>query len=203
MSSRYDIKTIQDKSRLAECDPFQIAQYAWGCSYQPEAFGRLGYIEYEGFLLSLSCKERDPKARYLRNDDPVYRDSCLEAFINFNPQDARAGYMNFEMNAAGAILCQYGVSLQNRYFLQSKGYPVPQPRVARGRDLWEVELLIPLSLIAAVYGTVDFHSGSVLRGNFFKCGDDTASPHYGSWAPIQSDHPNFHVPQAFGELILR
>ncbi len=39
-----------------------------------------------------------------------------------------------------------------------------------------------------------------MRGNFYKCGDETPQPHYISWNPIDMPTPNFHVPQFFGTL---
>ena len=48
------------------------------------------------------------------------------------------------------------------------------------------------------YGT----SGTVIRANAFKCGDDCAEPHFGTLFPIDPKkvpEPAFHVPQYFGE----
>ena len=44
--------------------------------------------------------------------------------------------------------------------------------------------------------------GKLIRANFYKCGDDTAYPHYGMWRPFQSDKPDFHRPEEFGEIWL-
>ena len=44
--------------------------------------------------------------------------------------------------------------------------------------------------------------GVKLRGNFYKCGDLTRYEHYGMWNPVQSDTPDFHRPESFGELVL-
>ena len=40
-----------------------------------------------------------------------------------------------------------------------------------------------------------------MRGNFYKCGDHTVNPHWGSWAPV--DKVDFHVPLLFGDLEIR
>ncbi len=45
-------------------------------------------------------------------------------------------------------------------------------------------------------------NGFTLHGNFYKCGDLTSEPHYLSWAPVTFEHPNFHLPAFFGNLIL-
>ncbi len=39
---------------------------------------------------------------------PVYKDSCLEAFLNFAPEDLEKGYLNFEVNANSALLNGFG-----------------------------------------------------------------------------------------------
>ncbi len=39
------------------------------------------------------------------------------------------------------------------------------------------------------------------RGNFYKCGDETKSEHYGMWNNIDSPKPNFHLPECFGDFI--
>ncbi|MFA5695554.1 MAG: carbohydrate-binding family 9-like protein, partial [Proteiniphilum sp.] len=39
-----------------------------------------------------------------------------------------------------------------------------------------------------------------IRANFYKCGDETAEPHYISWSPIDLPAPDFHAPQFFGLL---
>ena len=44
--------------------------------------------------------------------------------------------------------------------------------------------------------------GMTLRANFYKCGDDTAQPHYIAWNAVDHPTPNFHLPQYFGELHL-
>ena len=50
-----------------------------------------------------------PRDQYVRcthrtYGDPVYRDSCVEFFIQ--PKPGR-GYFNFEFNCGGAFLCNY------------------------------------------------------------------------------------------------
>jgi hypothetical protein len=39
-----------------------------------------------------------------------------------------------------------------------------------------------------------------IRGNFYKCADDTEMPHFVSWSPIHLPTPNFHCPDFFGEI---
>lgn len=45
-------------------------------------------------------------------------------------------------------------------------------------------------------------SANSIKGNFYKCGDKTAKPHYVSWSPIATPSPDFHRPEYFGCLDL-
>ena len=64
---------------------------------------------------------------------------------------------------------------------------------------WRVTVVIPFSLI----GVDPENLPERLRANFYKCGDETAHPHFLSWSPIGTPSPDFHRPEFFGELILR
>ena len=80
------------------------------------------------------------------------------------------------------------------------GLEHPLPKVIQGEGFWGYELMIPLSLIEGVYGPSRFETGSVIRGNFFKCGDETEFPHFGSYTKIDWEYPSFHRPQFFAEM---
>ena len=41
-----------------------------------------------------------------------------------------------------------------------------------------------------------------MKGNFYKCGDDTKYPHFGCWNEVVWEEPDFHRPECFGDLIL-
>jgi hypothetical protein len=44
-------------------------------------------------------------------------------------------------------------------------------------------------------------AGHVARANFYKCGDETETPHFGAWSPVQTPQPDFHRPEFFGRLV--
>ena len=73
---------------------------------------------------------------------------------------------------------------------------------ARTESGWEITYKIPFDFIRQLYPDFTAESGTVLRGNFYKCGNLTANKHYLSWSPTDSDTPNFHMPECFGELVL-
>ncbi len=180
--------------------PAAIDQYNWGGSYRPKSEARLCLIRRKGFLLRIMSWESDPRSVYKQANDPVYKDSCLEFFVNFKPSAIGTGYLNFECNANGALLCAYGNSSQNRKSICDFGLPAPAVKSFKGTDFWGYQLFIPNELIKELFGNSDFQKGEIIRGNFFKCGDDTEFPHYASWTAIDNPIPNFHLPKYFGTL---
>ena len=66
--------------------------------------------------LKLVCLEKNPLRIYKEDQDPVYKDSAVEAFFRFNSGDGSRQdiYLNFEMNANGAILAGYGKNKTER-----------------------------------------------------------------------------------------
>lgn len=199
----YDVAIVNDAAQAQQCLPLDIDTANWEGQYRPRTQARLAYVRDQGFWLQLHCEEADPRRTYTQPDQPVYQDSCLEAFINFNPRDEQTGYINFEINANGAMWCAVGTNRHQRRFLREMGMDVPTPAVVVTPQGWTAALQIPLALIHGVYGDIPFEAGSRLRANFYKCGDHTEQPHYLSWALISLPRPDFHAPQFFGELTLR
>lgn len=181
--------------------PAAIACFPWGGEYRPRAFARLCRVGADCLRLRMWCAEPSPRAVNAAPDSPVYQDSCLEFFVR--PEQA-AMYFNFEMNARGTLLCEIGRPGRRQYFPQA-GLARPACRPLGAAELpepgWGVELSLPLGLFTAAFGLPSFAGGS-LRGNFYKCGDRTAAPHYGCWAPVRAPRPDFHRPEWFGRLLL-
>ncbi|MBO7549226.1 MAG: hypothetical protein J6T77_04585, partial [Clostridia bacterium] len=69
-------------------------------------------------------------------------------------------------------------------------------------DRWYVEYLYPLDVIRDIFGVSEFPSGYTFRGNFFKCGDETDAPHFGTYNPITAPEPDFHRPECFAEFVM-
>jgi len=63
-----------------------------------------------------------------------------------------------------------------------------------------VEYHVPWALFAKYHGVAAPEAGARWRGNFYKCGDDTGRPHWGTWAPVGTNRPNFHRPSDFQVL---
>ncbi|MFM9332065.1 carbohydrate-binding family 9-like protein [Paenibacillus mesotrionivorans] len=161
-----------------------------------------------GLHVGFQVWETNPRMIWRQHNEPVYKDSCVEFFLQPCPgSDAR--YVNFEMNAAGTLLLQIGSGRSDRQFLdpagftrfaiQSAGASLPD---SPAEPCWQVAYTIPFEWLASLFP--DFHplSGWEMRGNFYKCGDETSAPHYGCWSPVTSAQPDFHRSCDFGLLVL-
>lgn len=198
----YEIARINLEGEFDKANLFHIEHHLWGSTYQPEVTGRLAYMDGGAFMLQMVCREANPTRVYTNNDDPVCRDSCMEAFLDFKPADTSLGYVSFEMNANGALHSSFGTCRYDRVFLQDMGIKLPQPTATVCPGHWQVDLTIPLELVTRLYGKLDFIKGYKMKGNFYKCGDDTPTEHYSSWSMVSSEKPDFHLSQYFGEIIM-
>ena len=182
-----------------------------GSAHRPQTSLQLLHDDQSLFGL---FRVRDQYVRCIHRTygDPVYRDSCVECFIQ--PRPGR-GYFNFEFNCGGAFLCNY-ITDETRVpggfkeFLRLKAEdvatvrvgsslpPIIDPEIAQPVSWW-LAFAIPVFVVERFIGPVGALSGQVWRGNAFKCGSGTSHPHWAAWAPV--DELNFHRPRCFGELV--
>jgi len=165
----------------------------------PETEGWMRYIPGTGFEITMRCYEENPRATYTQPDDPVFQDSCMEAFINFYPDLPEYGYINVEVNANGAARCRFGTGRQDRGWLLEMGIAHPEITVTRETHFWQIHYVLTEKLLETLYQRpCSFAPGHEMRGNFYKCGDDTDSPHWVSWSELE--RLDFHIPENFGLL---
>ena len=131
---------------------------------------------------------------------PVANDNCFEAFLaGVN----RKEYWNFEFNASGACNASHRQRRDNPTRLTRTQlariirWSEVTSRVVHGarKTRWRLLAGIPLSLPGLT-------SSKELRANFYACSSKNPEPYYLSWAPIESDIPDFHRPEFFGQLTL-
>lgn len=144
------------------------------------------------------------KAIYSEDQSPVYKDSCVEFFCRVPGSEY---YFNFEFNCIGVCRAATRKSrneavrpLSSEKLMLVKRYSSLGTRVFKemeGMFEWDLSLKIPFELI----GLNPEALPEYLLGNFNKCADDTDSPHYVTWSPIQSEKPDFHHPECFGKLL--
>lgn len=195
----YEIKTIDSMDELDRGSVAVVDTYNWGGEYRPKVFATLCYVRDKGFGVRLWCEEKNPRAVFTEPNSGVCRDSCLEFFADFKPETGK-GYVNFEGNSIGTMLCFLGPDRFSRKPVVELGVPHPQPKAFKTDDTWGWELFIPLSFIETLYGDAKFEKGSHIRANFYKCGDDCEVVHYASFTKIESENPDYHRPEAFAEM---
>jgi hypothetical protein len=187
--------------------PLAIDHYLWlDNGYRPPVEVKLCYSR--SFLhVRFEVGERRVRVKYVKFQDPVYKDSCVEFFIDAFPE-SRQGYINFETNAAGTLLAAFGPDRNNRKPLWPEdlsGFDVVSSIGGpcdgeHGGDTWTLEYKVPLVLFRKIYGQ-EILPGHRAAANFYKCGDETEVPHYGAWSPVDTPSPDFHRPEFFGEII--
>lgn len=178
--------------------------------HRPAARAKLLY-SMEGLYGLFRVQDRYIRCVHRRFQDPVYKDSCVEFFVQ---PLADKGYFNFEFNCGGTLLTSYiedpartksGFKTFRRLTKQ-EGRQVliyhSLPRVIEPEweeeTTWYLEFYIPLTLLEKYTGPVDISPGVVWRANFFKCADQTSHPHWAAWSAV--DDLNFHLPQCFGDI---
>ncbi len=161
---------------------------------------------------------RGLRAMHTWDLEHVNEDSCVEFFVT-NADQSR--YFNFEFNCIGVCNASHRISksedvhrltpdeLQS-ILRHSSVNSAPQPQSTHplsapfdlrdGDYCWSLTIGIPLSLLGIT--PTMLNQPVTLCGNFYKCGDLTSEPHYLSWVPVTFEHPNFHLPAFFGNLIL-
>lgn len=152
----------------------------------------------KGIYARLFSDESPVKAVFKNRDEPVYSDSCMELFFQPFSDDLR--YVNIEINPNCAYLSAIGADRNNRTFvskLTDLRYSVKSLPAQTG---WGVELFIPEELISSAFSR-EFVLGGEIKANVYKCGDETAFPHYSSLFLVGTSMPDFHRPEYFGSII--
>jgi hypothetical protein len=214
MAPRYEIVRVRKDINVGAppaawlgISSLAVGHYQWVANgYEPGVEARLCYSA-RFLYVRFEVEEKKVRARFTRFQDPVYKDSCVEFFVDAFP-DLGRGYLNFEANALGTFLAAFGPDRDHRRPLAKadlRGFrakasleaPV-DGEIADGR--WTLAYRLPLALFRTVYGR-EVAPGQSAAGNFYKCGDETEFPHYGAWSPVGTPRPDFHRPEFFGSLV--
>ncbi len=191
------IKAAED---LEHVTPFQVEHLLWGTKAIPKTFVYLGFLPGDAFYLRMICEEKDPLRTFEHEQEPVYRDSAMEAFFQFESDKSGNGaetYLNFEINANGALLAAYGKGRTYRSYFGKEDMKAFACKATVEEEQWSVELRIPVSVLEKIYGALHLGAGSTFRCNFYKISESAAIEHYASYAPIWSEVPSFHLPEFF------
>lgn len=158
----------------------------------------LGYCD-QRLWLHYIVQNECVKAVYRTDQEPVWKDSCVEFFLK--QEDI---YRNFEFNCLGVCLSAFGPERNARKSLDSESLAkilrFPSLDIKNLPDesaltSWSLTVAIPLDLVG-------LSAGSQFLANFYKCGDETKVPHYISWSAIDTPSPDFHRPDFFAPVEL-
>jgi hypothetical protein len=188
---------LENKSQRTYIDVINWPEYA----YKPIAAVDVARSD-RSLYIRFFVRGNSLKAVYEGDNSPVYKDSCVEFFMKKTGEES---YMNFEFNCIGACDAARRISrdmksalLKGEYgqirryaSLERKAFPE-----RKGIYEWELVVAIPLKLM----GLDPDNLPEKIQGNFYKCADDTDTPHYVSWNPVTAPAPDFHRPECFGEL---
>lgn len=185
---------------------FAVCENNWPkeAPYTPDCNGSIARTASH-LAVMFHVRGLDLRATQIEDNGRSWEDSCCEFFVT-DPYDGT--YYNFELTCIGSLLSSKRKSRLDSVLREKEDVA----RVIRHSSLaheeteisdrifsWAVAMLIPYDLIGIDRDNVPVS----VRGNFYKCGDLTAHPHFLSWNPIGTPKPDFHRPEYFGELILR
>lgn len=175
--------------------------YPWDkCGYKPYTEFHLSMDEC-GFLMHIIVHENNPRRTETEHQCDVYMDSCVEWFVNFCPKHSDR-YFNFEVNANGAMHAAFRKNRNTAELLSIEEISELEIRTVIGEDVWEVYYHVPVTLISKYVPMYRHEKQMTIQTNFYKCGDATECPHYGIWAEIPVEEPDFHRPEYFRDLYI-
>lgn len=187
-----------------EIPSFKLEQINWEeYPYKPRVTLRLAYNENELFA-KFKVREQSVRAVEAEDNGRMWEDSCVELFLS---PDGKDSYYNLEITCIGKKLMGYRADSSSSIHATQKVLDTIRVYSSLGRKPFaerqgETEWNITIAIPFKAFYKSDFRplSGDTIRGNFYKCGDLLTVPHFVSWQKIESEKPNFHLPQYFGDL---
>lgn len=208
----YAVHTITSRQQLKDCPIFHVDNFQWRNVVKPKTWGRMGYLLNEGLFIEMTTEEIQPKREFHLPMDPVWQDSAMEAFFAFPDRPLLPGkefspkndglYFNFEVNANGAMYANYGYGRNNRKPFTPEEFSTFRVSATVHPTQWSIYLIVPMPIIQQRTGLLDFEPGDVFYCNFYKISEDKSIEHYGSFSPLASDTPNFHLPESFAKATI-
>lgn len=198
------VEIIKSEAELESVTPFHVDKLLWGTKSIPETYGYLGFVPEDAFYLKMICREREPLRTCMHDMEPVYRDSAMEAFFQFeaNINRLQAIYLNFETNSGGALLAGYGKERIYRSYFSKESCQEFRSTAKVEEEQWTWSIRIPVSVLEEVYGPLHLEEGSTFTCNFYKISETKEIEHYASYAPILSEVPSFHLTEFFETAVI-
>ena len=201
-----------DGPAWAHANVLQVAHFhdKSAAGHRPRTRAKLLHDD-AGIYVFFHVTDRYVKCLQTRHQSHVYRDSCVEFFLQ--PNDGN--YFNIEMNCGGWMLL-YCMRIPPRgaegkfeghriltadevaMIRSHHSLPAAVPQEIIEPIEWCVEYFVPYALLERYVGPLDSPEKRRWRGNFYKCADETSHPHWASWSPIERF--DFHQPECFAPL---
>lgn len=195
-SPLHEVSSILDQG---EC--YVIERTPWALfSYKPQVSFSIAHTD-DCIFLKYYVKEKAIRIVHYEDNSPVHEDSCVEFFVAF---DGDQQYYNLEFNCAGTCLVGHGKNSDRRVIEKEMIHKIRRQSVIQtvtdqeNNINWELTLVIPLAIF--VDHPISNLKGQRCRVNFYKCGDLLPEPHFLAWKNIDSESPNFHLPEFFGAM---
>ncbi|WP_319589525.1 carbohydrate-binding family 9-like protein [uncultured Draconibacterium sp.] len=177
----------------------------WGKAfpYKPGIQFRIAHTGNE-IWLKFYVQEKNILAQETEINGDVYKDSTVEFFISIDGKN----YYNFEFNCIGTPHVGYGPGRGNRTpilpevlkQIDIKSSLGNEPFEEKSGDFsWEMMICIPTQCFA--FDKIEKLNGLKATANFYKCGDATSDPHFVSWNPVNTENPDYHRPEFFGQIL--
>ncbi|MGS2741588.1 carbohydrate-binding family 9-like protein [Sinomicrobium sp. M5D2P17] len=156
----------------------------------------------DALFLSYYVEENHVVASSVTNGN-IHKDSCVEFFISFGDDDS---YYNLEFNCIGWGKIGYGKDRHDRNLLPSRlvesvtSFSSITSKVVNEEKhfIWEISFVIPITVFC--HNHIRSFSSLRARGNFYKCSSAGPRPHYLTWNKVNTEKPDFHRKECFGEL---
>lgn len=203
-----------ERQQWQSAETLEITHFPWEDSgHRPRVQARLLY-DKATLAIIFRVEDRYVRAVAEQFQDSVCTDSCVEFFVA--PVPGSQAYFNFEVNCGGTMLLhrcpsstERAAGRETENVSDAEGATIriatTLPKIVAPEltepTLWLVEYHIPFALFAQYFDISLPTSGSEWMGNFYKCGDRTSHPHWGSWAPVDTPRPSFHQPDYYQPLV--
>ena len=200
---KYSVKRITGKEQIETCEKFMVDHYMWDSTREPKVYGWMGYLDGDGLFVKMVCEETNPRRVFKLHTDPVNQDSTMEAFLAFPEGEINNDcmYTNFEINSNGAMLANFGRGW-NRQYISKEQYEMTGVHAQIEEDKWYWEVLFPESYLKEICDFESVKEGKAFYCNFYKICESPEDLHFGSYSPIESEKPNFHLPVCFAQAVI-
>ncbi|WP_321375667.1 carbohydrate-binding family 9-like protein [uncultured Draconibacterium sp.] len=199
--------SVQEAAQLltneTDLENVDILNWEKAYPYKPGVQFRIAHTGNE-IWLKFYVQEKNILAQETEINGDVYKDSTVEFFISV---DEGKNYYNFEFNCIGTPHVGYGPGRGNRTPILPEVINQIDIESTLGNEpfeeksgnfSWEMMICIPVQCFA--FDKIENLGGLKATANFYKCGDATSDPHFVTWNAVDTENPDYHRPEFFGQI---